>query len=270
MTDLMHPTHARYSDKVVALTFSPDGQTLASSSFGDSITLWDTATGKFRRKLGGHCHVVTAVVVSPNGQMLASGDSYGTVRLWDVATGSICYELKGNSGFVPTIAFSLDGQILASGSQDKTVRLWDIGTGMVRKILRGHSEVVSTVAFSLDRQVLASSDPDGIVNLWEVTSGLLLDTITTGMDIFDLQVAGDGSPRHKGGEIRSHMSSQATDEVLIEGSWILHAGKKLLWIPPDYRSLQSAACRSRVALAHSSGGIKLLEFDISALSASNH
>lgn len=64
---------------VTAVTFSPDGQQLASASEDRTIRVWDVR-GQHLKTLVGHLHWVWSVAFSPDGQMLASGGSDQTVR----------------------------------------------------------------------------------------------------------------------------------------------------------------------------------------------
>ena len=150
-------TLQRHRDVVNAVSFSPDGQTLASASNDNTVRLWNTATGICRQALEGHSGWVKTVAFSPDGQTLASASYDNTVRLWDIATGVCRQALKGHSSGVSAVAFSPDGQTLASASYDKTIRLWDIATGVCRQALEGHSSRVSAIAFSPDGQILASA-----------------------------------------------------------------------------------------------------------------
>ena len=67
---------------VNSVAFSPDGNTLASGSFDNTIRLWDIATGTLKDTLG-HTTSWASVEFSPNGKTLASHVS-GTVFLWDI------------------------------------------------------------------------------------------------------------------------------------------------------------------------------------------
>ena len=68
---------------IYGVAFSPDGQTIASSSW-QTVELWNTVTGEHIGTFTGHPGWNKAVVFSPDGQTLASGSSYGTVILWDM------------------------------------------------------------------------------------------------------------------------------------------------------------------------------------------
>jgi WD40 repeat protein len=74
-----------------AVTFSPDGQTLASASGDRTIKLWNLATGKEQCTLCGHSNQVRAIIFTRDGRFLISASSDGTIKLWDVQKG---YYLK--------------------------------------------------------------------------------------------------------------------------------------------------------------------------------
>ena len=153
---------------VSAVSFSPDGTTLASGSSG-TITLWDVATRKQIANLEGHTGWVSAVSFSPDGTTLASGSS-GTITLWDVATRKQIANLEGHTGRVSAVSFSPDGILLASGADDDTVILWDVATRQRIATLEGHTGRVRAVSFSPDGTLLASGSGDDTVILWDVAT----------------------------------------------------------------------------------------------------
>ena len=53
----------RHGDGIVALAFSPDGQTLATSGDDGIVRLWESATGKEVRRFGGHGEDVNSLAV---------------------------------------------------------------------------------------------------------------------------------------------------------------------------------------------------------------
>jgi WD40 repeat protein len=71
---------------VTSVAYSPDGHTLASGSWDDTVQLWDVVSGAQTAVLQGHESWVNAVAYSPDGRSLASGSWDSTIRLWGVAT----------------------------------------------------------------------------------------------------------------------------------------------------------------------------------------
>ena len=165
-----------HRDKVYSVAFSPDGQTLASSSRDATVRLWDVQTGAHLNTLTGHRYDVYSVAFSPDGKTLASAGDDGTVRLWDVQTGAHLNTLTGHRYDVYSVAFSPDGKTLASGGndgyRDGRIHLWDVQTGETSKTLTGHSSTldrgVSSVAFSPDGNTLASGGGDRTLRLWNL------------------------------------------------------------------------------------------------------
>lgn len=117
-----------FSDNsVYAVTFSPDGQTLASGGVKQPIKLWRLSSGELKSNLTGHTDDVYAVAFSPDGKYLATGSADRTIRIWDLFTGEPIHTL-GHSDTVYCLAFSPDGQTLVSGSGDRTIKIWHFST----------------------------------------------------------------------------------------------------------------------------------------------
>ena len=159
------------------VTFSPNGQLLATGDTNGEIRLLRVADHRHLLTCEGHTNWVHSVAFSPDGQLLASGSTDQTVRLWDVRTGQCLKILQGHTNWVWAVAFSSDGQTLASGSEDKTVRLWDVHTGQCLKTLSKQTNIVRSIAFSPDGQTIASGTAFQAIRLWDVSNGRVLKNL---------------------------------------------------------------------------------------------
>jgi WD40 repeat protein len=185
-------TTATFDYEVASLVFSPDGTTLAAGD-DEKVRLWDVATGKAAASLTGHREDVLGVAFSPDGRALATGGHDGTVRLWNVDTRRTVHTLTDHRDAVMTVAFSPDGGTVASAGSDGTVRLWDTATGTPIATLRAAKTTVTSVAFSPDGAALASASYDNTVKLWDVATRTATATLTGHEDyIEDLAFSPDG------------------------------------------------------------------------------
>ena len=183
---------AGHTEDVWSISFSPDGNTLASGSWDNAIHLWNAVTGAHIRTLTGHTGGVNSVSFNPDGRTLASGSYDDTVRLWDTATGQHLKTLIGHTENVWSVSFSPDGRTLASGSWDDTVRLWDAVTGAHILTLTGHTGGVNSVSFSPDGRTLASGSWNEI-RLWDAVTGVHIRTLTEHTeDVWSVSFSPDG------------------------------------------------------------------------------
>jgi len=160
-----------HTSATTGVSYSADGQRVASTSWDGTVKIWDARTGQESLTLKGHTDAVNSVSFSPDGQRLASAGGDKTVKVWDARTGQELLTLQGHNGAVSSVSFSPDGQRLASGGGDETVKVWDARTWQELLTLKGHIGAVSCVSFSPDGLQLASAGRYATVTIWDARTG---------------------------------------------------------------------------------------------------
>ena len=181
-----------HSDSVNSVTYSPDGQLIASGSSDRTIKVWRN-DGTFIKSLAipydsnSQLTDVRSVSISPDGTLIAAGveqynastqTEFGAVQLWRILDGQLVRNFTGYGQVVNCVAFSPDGQYLASGSSDRSVKVWRVATGALVSGRFDHLQGVNTVAFSPDGQWLASGSDDQTAKLYRTSDWGLERTLT--------------------------------------------------------------------------------------------
>jgi len=191
-----HTTLYGHPSEIRAVSFSPCGKTLATSTAGynTAIRLWDIQGHRVKNVLRGRTRMdmVMSLVFSPDGKTLASGDWNKTLRLWDTATGQEYPNSMKMSSIITSVAFSPDGKVLAAGLMGGGVRLWDLDDSL-REILDNikHPSAGVYVAFSPNPNdaVLAIAwgeyGKPSSVTLWDIRTSRVRATLTGHADTIE-------------------------------------------------------------------------------------
>ncbi len=95
-----------HTEAILHVSFSADGQHLASGGGDATVRLWDVNTETPKLTLKGHTNWVLAVAWSPCGHFLASAGMDGEVRVWDVARGTLVGKpMRGHKQPVTALAW---------------------------------------------------------------------------------------------------------------------------------------------------------------------
>ncbi|NJL06203.1 MAG: WD40 repeat domain-containing protein [Chloroflexaceae bacterium] len=153
-------------DHIIALRWSPTGQTLAAAAISGPISILDSTSGTVQHRLQGHLGLgTTALDWHPDGIRLASSGQDGQVRVWDTTSGKEQQVLDaGGTAWVERVVWHSAGSVLAAAA-GRTVRLW-AANGTLRHTWDAHASTVVDIAWEPRGTRLAAAAYGG-VTLWQ-------------------------------------------------------------------------------------------------------
>ena len=170
----------RQGKSVNSVSYSPNGQLLASASNDKTVIIW-RRDGTLLYSLK-HTGEVRSVTFSRDGQFLASV-AERTIQIWKSSDGTLVKTFQEQVDEVNSVRFSPDGRMLASASRDNMVRLWrhwQLDSDRP-KILGNrsdwHRNWVNDISFSPDGRLLVSAGKDRKIKLWDVKKEKLTRTL---------------------------------------------------------------------------------------------
>src|SRR5262245_22408440 len=154
---------AAHLDFVHSLTFSPDGDLLASGGYRE-VKLWRRQKSRPRYDLVLD-KAVRSIAVSPDKKWIATGTDEGTSQLRELTTGTEVKTLRSHEQAITSLTFSPDGTKLCSGSLDKSFRVWSVADGAIAGTVATPAEI-NAVIWSAGGKQIVTAHEDHLVRVW--------------------------------------------------------------------------------------------------------
>ncbi|KAK1465498.1 hypothetical protein CCUS01_07616 [Colletotrichum cuscutae] len=255
---------------------SKDHQKLASASSSGQVTVWETKTGAHTQlfgansadakgdnisddiddETGGRVENIMSLAFRNSFQLACGG--WGTIRIFNTYDGTIAQENYEADESVELMEFSTDGQWLAykiCSGRDRhySLRCWNTATGKRFSLSVPDPSVMDilSLSFSMDGQMLVSTSWGKFIYLWDVKTGHCIRQLeihgasgiqasfdagierrlNTQFGSLTIEDPGSGclGPDNLNAKICGYGFS-------FEPDWLVLDGRRLLWIPPDYRT----------------------------------
>jgi ribosome assembly protein 4 len=168
-----------HTDAILHVSYSPDGQQLASGGGDATVRFWDVHTSTPRHTCHGHKDHVLCTAWSPDGKKFASGDKRGNLMIWDptmkggsVALGSIKAHSKWITGLAwePMHSSSREGtcERLVTSSKDSLAKIWNVRTKRCEATLAGHLDSIESVKWGGEGFIYTASR-DRTIKVWNAS-----------------------------------------------------------------------------------------------------
>lgn len=165
-----------------AVSWAADGQTVASSSQGGVVRVWNAINSQEIHGAYQDAAIrMRTLAFAPTGTQLAVGGEDGQVRIWNGLTcqqsvsirhGQLCKDvpqrLNASNKPVRSLAWSHDARFLATGADDGTVAIWYPTHSQQPLFTFQQNASVHSLAWSpKDNQLVTASG--NVVTLWNVS-----------------------------------------------------------------------------------------------------
>ena len=160
-------TLSGHMNKIRALTFLPDNQTLISAGVDNTLLVWNLKTKKNTSISTGDSRVL-CLASNKAGTIVAGGTKDGKIILWNVKNNfspTTHYEEKDNSIFA--IAINNKGDLIAAGDLKGDIKIWNLNDKKLLVNLTDHNARINDIEFSINDQYIGSASMDGTVRLWD-------------------------------------------------------------------------------------------------------
>ncbi|TLD71603.1 hypothetical protein FEM03_05530 [Phragmitibacter flavus] len=167
---------------ITALAWLPDQTTLLVSGYHE-VTLWDSNTGKLKKRIPGLPERIFALALHPDGKTLAVAGGVpgrsGELVIIDLNTGKPINTLPPGSDTQLAVAFSPNGELLAYAGTSNTVHVIKTKGWIPAWQVEAHADWITQLAFSPDSKLLASASRDRTARSFQASNGDVLHTQTT-------------------------------------------------------------------------------------------
>jgi WD40 repeat protein len=167
---------------IEAASWAADGQTIATSSFGGVVRVWNATSGSELHGLYLDGPVPKrALAFAPTGDELAVGGDDGLARLWRGSTcqlqapgpfGKQCQDtpryLRRHTRAIRTLSWAPAADLLASGGDDGMLEIWSPQHSGAPLLTIPHQAPVIASSWSPDGRQLATAS-ENVVRIWRLT-----------------------------------------------------------------------------------------------------
>ncbi|KAL3912125.1 MAG: hypothetical protein SGILL_007010 [Bacillariaceae sp.] len=190
-----------HTEAILHVSYSPDGQHLASGGGDTTVRFWDVNTSLPKATCKQHKDHVLCTAWSPDGRYFASADKRGTLIIWDPhqrgRTNMVAKDSDGNviakkkaanasepvwvkaqahKQYISSLAWEPlhlnqgRGERVITASKDGTCKIWNVRTRQALITLSGHTDAIEAVKWGGEGFIYTASR-DRTIKVWTAKEG---------------------------------------------------------------------------------------------------
>lgn len=217
-----------FADRVVALSFSPNGKMLATgggaATEDGELKILEVPTGKVIIDIkNSHSDTVFGVAFGPDGTKLASCGADKFVKIFEVPAGKFIKSFEGHTHHVLDVGWKPDGKLLASCGADNAIKIWDYEKGEQKQTIAnaGSKQVTRLLFIGSKNEFVTCSGGDAAqpssVKMYNVDNGGNTRNFPGNADfLYAIGVSPDGAVVAAGGEEGAVRLFNGTNGALLK------------------------------------------------------
>ncbi len=197
------------------VTFSPTEDVVATTSWDQTVRIWDGRTGTIRSILEGHEDAVINARFSPDGRRIATLSLDNSVRIWQWDNNEVLLKISATTAPVE-IAFSPSGTRIAAAFRGGLFQIWNIDTGTMEFESKEKIADIHAIGFASDEKRLLTWNAQADMDCWDVEDGRHLVAAPASAPPSSLWLHGPSAPpylltsQRDGTVVRNNLSEQST------------------------------------------------------------
>lgn len=200
-----------HGNQVNSVSFSPNGNFLATGSNDGKARVFNLLTGKEVQSFPHNRWVKTVSFSRPDGQYLKiAGDEKS--RILNLVSGKEVKNFQFNEG-VTTYSFSLEGNFLATGTAKGIARVFDLTTEKEVKYFLFNS-AINSVAISPNGFFLATGSDDRQACIFNFVTGKIVKSFVHNSLVYAVSFSPDGNFLATGSEMTIWLFNIKTGELV--------------------------------------------------------
>jgi len=170
-TGVVNKSFEAHLNSINSCCFFPNGRKLVSTSYDETVKVWNVSDGSLIMALEGHSESVNSCAVSPDGKLIITASDDHSLKLWNATSGKLISTFKGHSGEVAACSFFPDGKKFITASRDQTIKVCDVDGNP-------HAEIIDNriKKYLISGRMIIALTCDNFIKIWDSESGNLVDT----------------------------------------------------------------------------------------------